>query len=48
MLGNLVIAHRFGRQILAEAGLFEAAVWCFRGERNVVVDPNRAEFEIGR
>jgi hypothetical protein len=46
MLSDLVVADRLGREILAEAGLLEAAVRPLGCQRQVIVDPDRAE--LGR
>ena len=48
MLGDLVIAHRFGAQVFAKAGLLEATVGRLAGQRQVIVDPDRAKLQLGR
>ncbi len=46
MLRDLVIPHRLDGEILAKARLLEAAVRPFRGQRDVVVDPDGAELQL--
>src|SRR6266487_6277492 len=43
-----VVLERVYRQVLAVAGLLVAAVRHLRGERDVVVDPDRAELQLAR
>src|SRR5690606_5053245 len=48
VLGDLVVLDRFGREVLAETRLLEAAVRALGRERPVIGDPHRAELERGR
>lgn len=46
MLSNLIVRHGFGGEVFAETRLFETTVRCFGGQRNVIVDPDGAIFQL--
>src|SRR5262249_20099411 len=48
MLGNLIIADCFRQEIFAHAGLFKTTMWRFGREWNMIVNPDRAKFELSR
>src|SRR5687768_15587380 len=48
MLGDLIVANRLGREVLAETGLLESAMRGFRCEWQMVVHPYSTELELRR
>ena len=46
MLGDQIITNRLSRKVFAKARLLEAAMRGFGGQRNMIIDPDGAEFQL--